>query len=141
MHRMVHLMLDEYLGRGIPKLTDSEMAQQARGRYSQGGCAPTHPPPHRGLGGVGGACHPTRCSGKDWRVWVWAMACLTPPVRSAAHRSRVRPRVPCSRPFNEFRKNASSESSQRREVTPRSEIVNPGTRVGAFDKSGSRPRA
>jgi hypothetical protein len=27
---MVHLMLDEYLGRGIPKLTDSEMAQQAR---------------------------------------------------------------------------------------------------------------
>ena len=47
---MVHLMLDEYLGRGIPKLTDSEMAQQARDRYS-GACAPARAPSHRGLGG------------------------------------------------------------------------------------------
>ena len=29
------VMLDEYLGCGIPKLTDSEMAQQARDRYRE----------------------------------------------------------------------------------------------------------
>ena len=52
---MVHLMLDEYLGRGLPRLTDSEMAQQARYRYSKGACAPSRPPSHRSLGGGGRA--------------------------------------------------------------------------------------
>ena len=40
---MVHLMLDEYLGRGIPKLVDTELAQQARDRYPDGSF--TCPPP------------------------------------------------------------------------------------------------
>ena len=52
---MVHLMLDEFLGRGLPKLTDSEMAQQARYRYSKGACAPTRHPTHRSLSGGGRA--------------------------------------------------------------------------------------
>jgi len=52
---MIHLMLDEFLGRGLPRLTDSEMAQQARYRYSKGSCAPSRPPPHRGLIGGGRA--------------------------------------------------------------------------------------
>lgn len=50
---MVHLMLDEYLGRGIPKLVDTELAQQARGRDSShvGGSFTATLPAHL-LGGV-----------------------------------------------------------------------------------------
>ena len=60
---MVHLMLDKYLGRGFPRLTDSEMAQQARYRYSKGACAPTRPLSHRGLSG-GGRAPPSSSSEK-----------------------------------------------------------------------------
>jgi hypothetical protein len=53
---MIHLMLDEYLGRGIPKLVDTELAQQARDRYPDGSFTcipPTHS--HVGVRSRGGA--------------------------------------------------------------------------------------
>ena len=90
---MVHLMLEEYLGRGLPRLTDSKMVQQARYRYSKGACAPSRPPSHRGLSGGGGA--PLQPLDQK-RLLILDIRLLTPLARLPVPRFRVRHRAPSS---------------------------------------------